>query len=58
MLFFKDISYIELWQPSCSAELNHLGNFSRGHYEEHFCEIILNLEQWFRRIFRFNIFHI
>ena len=23
-----------------------LGNFSRGHYEEHFCEIILNIGQW------------
>ena len=21
-------------------------NFGRGHYEEHFCEIILNLDQW------------
>ena len=24
-------------------------NFNRGHPEEHFCEIILNLFQWFRR---------
>ena len=24
-------------------------NFGRGHYEEQFCEIILNLGQWFRR---------
>ena len=23
-------------------------NFGRGHYEEQFCEIILNLSQWFR----------
>ena len=23
--------------------------FGRGTYEEHFCEIILNLDQWFRR---------
>ena len=22
--------------------------FNRGHHEEHFCEIILNLHQWFR----------
>ena len=28
---------------------NHLCNFGRGHQEEHFCEIILNLDQWFRR---------
>ena len=48
---FQDISYLELWWPSCSWELNHLGNFGRGHYEEHFrfCEIILNLDQWFGR---------
>ena len=25
-------------------------NFGRGHREEHFCEIILNLDQWLRRI--------
>ena len=24
-------------------------NFGREYYEEHFCEIILNLGQWFRR---------
>ena len=46
---FKDILYLQLWQPSCSAEQNHLGKFGRGHYEEHFCEIILNLDQLFRK---------
>ena len=46
---FKDISYLELWQPFCSAEQNHLCNFGRGYYEEQFCEIILNLGQSFRR---------
>ena len=30
-------------------EWNHLCNFGGGHYEEHPCEIILNLDQWFRR---------
>ena len=45
---FKDISYLELWQPFCSAEQNHLCNFGRGCYEEQFCEIILNLDQWVR----------
>ena len=45
----KDISYLELWWPFCSAEWNHLCNFGRGYQEEQFCEIILNLEQWFRR---------
>ena len=30
-------------------EQNHLCNFSQGHHEEQFCELILNLDQWFRR---------
>ena len=25
---------------------NHLGNFSREHYEKHLCDLILNLGQW------------
>ena len=52
---FKDISYLELWQPFCSAEQNHLFNFGRGCYEEQFWEIILNLGQWFKRRCRLNI---
>ena len=40
----------------CLAEQNHLFNFSRGHYEEQFCEIILNLGQWFRRRCRLKDF--
>ena len=39
---FIDISFY-LWWPFCSA----VRGFGRGHYEEHFCEIILNLCQWF-----------
>ena len=35
---------------------NHLCNFGRGHYEEQFCEIILNLDQWFRRRCLLKIF--
>ena len=46
---FKDISYLELWRPFCLAERNHLCNFGRGYYEEQLWEIILNLNQWFRR---------
>ena len=45
---FKGISYLELSQPLCSAEHNHLCNFGKGYQEEQFCEIILNLVQWFR----------
>ena len=48
-VLFKDISYLELWPPFCSAERNHFCNFGRGYHEEQFCEIILNLDQWFRR---------
>ena len=44
----KGISYLELWQPFCSVERNHLCNFGRGYYEKQFGEIILNSGQWFR----------
>ena len=30
-------------------EQNQLFNFSRGHHEEQFCEIVLKLDRWFRR---------
>ena len=48
-MLFNDISYLELCQPFCSEERNHLRNFGRWCHEEHFCEIILNLDQLFRR---------
>ena len=48
-VFFKDISYLELWWPFCSAEQNHLCNFGRRHHEKQFGEIIMNLDQWFKR---------
>ena len=44
-----NLTYLELWGPSCLAERNGLCNLSRGHYGEHLCEIVLNLDQWFRR---------
>ena len=31
---FKDISYLELWWPFCSAEQSHLCYFGRGNPEE------------------------
>ena len=46
---FIDISYLELLWPFCLAQLNHLYKFGRVHYEEHFCQMILNLDQWFKR---------
>ena len=53
---FKDISYLELWQPFFSAEWNSLCNFGRGYYEEQFCEIILNLDKWLWRKCHLKIF--
>ena len=49
------ISYLELWQPSCSLEPNLLCNFERGHHWEHYCVVIWNLDQWFRRRCCFKI---
>ena len=34
---------------SCVGEQNYLCNFGRGNYWDHSCEIILNLDQRFRR---------
>ena len=31
-------SYLELWQPFCSAERNYFCNIGRGYYEEQFCD--------------------
>ena len=52
---FKDISYLELWQPFCLADRNHLCNFGRMYNEKQFCEIILNLDQWLRRKSPFKV---
>ena len=40
---FKGISYLELLQPFCSAERNHLCNFGSAYQEEQICKIISNL---------------
>ena len=53
---FKDIAYLELWWPFCSVKWNHLCNFGREYQEEQFCEIILNLDQWFRRRYHLKYF--
>ena len=39
-MLFKDISYLELWWPFCSAARNNLClcNFGRGYPEEQFCK--------------------
>ena len=53
---FKDISYLELWQPLCSVDWNHLYNIGRRHHEEQYGEIILKLDQWFRRNCHIKVF--
>ena len=53
---FKDISYLELWQPLCTADPNHLCNSGRMYHEERLCEIIPNLDQWFNRKCRLKVF--
>ena len=55
-MMFKENSYLELWQPHCSADPNYLCNFVRRYHEEQFCEIILNLDQWFSRKCHFKVF--
>ena len=37
-MLFKDISYLELLQPFCSAEQNNMCNCGGGNYEEQFCD--------------------
>ena len=46
---FKDIPYLKILQSFCSVLPNHLCNYGSGPYAEHFCEKVLNLEQWFKR---------
>ena len=42
-MLFKAIPDLEIWWPFCSAICAIL---VEGNYEEQFCEIILNLNQW------------
>ena len=35
---------------------DHLCNFDRRQHEEQFCEMILNLDQWFKRRCHLKIF--
>ena len=48
-MLLKYIPYLELWQPICWLEQNNWCILGRWHHEEHFCEIIFNLDQWVRR---------
>ena len=55
-MLIKDISYLEIWPPLCSAGPNHLCNFGRRYHEEQFYKIILYLDKWFRRNCRSKVF--
>ena len=46
---FINCDSIDVTASSCSAQQKNLGNFGRGQYEQHVCEIILNEDQCFRR---------
>ena len=50
-MLLKDISYLELWRSFkvLFSRVEPFVQFGRMHHEEQFCEIILNLDQWFRR---------
>ena len=52
------IFYLELWCSFCPTQPNVLCKLIRGHYGVHICEIILDLEKWFRRRCRLKILHI
>ena len=53
----KDISYLSgALAAFCSVEQNHLCKFGTRYQEVQFCEIILNLDQWFRRRCHFKDF--
>ena len=42
------MSLKDILSRALAAEQNHLCNFDRGYPEKNFCEIILNLDLWFR----------
>ena len=48
---FKDISYLELWQPHCLVERNHLCNFGRRHHKMSYLKDFLSSLQWSRTIY-------
>ena len=53
---FKDIYCLELWKPLSSVDWDNLCIIGRWHHEEQSCEIILNLDQWFRKKCRLKVF--
>ena len=55
-MLFKDTSYLEIWQPFCSADRNHLCKFGRRHHEKQFYEIILNFGPVVQEEMHFKVF--
>ena len=53
---FKEISYLELWQPLFTVDWNDFCNFGKRYHEKQSCEIILNLDQWLKRKCRLHVF--
>ena len=51
MMHWDVVQEISLKKSNLSSggHVVQLISFGRGHYEEHFCEIILNFDKWFRR---------
>ena len=47
-ILLKDISIILALLAILLRRVEQFVQFCRGHYEEHICEIILNLGQWLR----------
>ena len=47
-MLLRDITYLKLWWHYCSGAAEPFEHFDRAHYEDHFYEIILNLDQLFR----------
>ena len=55
-MLFTNISYLELWQTFYTRSKTILFNIGRGYHVEQFCEIILNLDQWFKKKYSLKIF--
>ena len=52
----KEMLFNDIARPFCSGEQKNLGLFGRRYYDECFCEIILNLDQWLKEILFKDIF--
>ena len=45
----EEMLFKDLWQHLCSVDWNHLCNIGRRHHEKQSSEIIVNVDQWFRK---------